>query len=384
MNLKTIITTLTIFCSIIITKAQTAFQNEGVVKMHAGAKVGFHTNLVNNGKFDENKGFTGFYHESNVLTVSGDNKTVFNNVEIGVVNNLELQTSLGVTNKLSFLEGKVVTPRNEIGVSLDFMNHNFYIGEGNTRHVDGYASVIGSKDFNFPIGDDGRLRPMILSSQVSTTLFKGAYFFENPNTPSTFSINFETSKRDTSLKNISNFEFWDLNGTTETSITLTWDGQSNIVAIANTIEELRVVGWNKTTKIWENLGNTNITGNLDSGTISSIPFIPNTYEIITIGSVNGKKKNNNYLISPDKDNINDNLIIEGTEEFKHNLLSIYNRWGILVFRAKNYKGEFKGQSNGRSTIFAEDGLPTGTYFYIIEYGNTPKLGKQQKGWVYVK
>lgn len=363
--------------------AQTAFQNEGVVQMHVGSKIGFHTNLVNNGKFDKNKGFTGFYHENKTLTVSGANKAVFNDLEIGVLKNLELYTSLGVANRLSFLEGKVITPRNKADISLDFMSHDFYIGESNNRHVDGYVSVKGSSNFTFPIGHDNRLRPMILLSQTND-LFEGAYFFENPNTPSIFNTNFETSKKDSSLKNVSNFEFWDLNGTSETTITLTWDGQSSIVSIANKIEELRVVGWNKTTKIWENLGNTKITGNLDNGTISSIPFVPNTYEVITIGSVSGKKTNNNYLISPDKDNINDNLIIEGTEEYKHNVLSIYNRWGILVFRAKDYKGEFRGKSKGRSTIFVEEGLPTGTYFYIIEFGNTPKLGKQQKGWVYIK
>lgn len=368
--------------------AQTAFYNEGNIRMHTNAKVGFHTNLINDGKFDDkNKGEVGFYSNNEVLTVSGTNRAIFYNVDVVTFNsNLELKTSLGVTNDLNFIEGKIITPREDTNVSLDFIRHQFYGGENDSRYIDGYASVIGNNTFSFPIGHDDRLRPMILPEHSVQNFFKGAYFFENPNTPSTFGTSFETSKKDGDIQAISNQEFWDLNGTTETNITLTWDGQSNIVALASSLNDLRVVGWNKAENIWEDLGNTNISGNFEKGEITSKPFIPNTYEVITIGSVskNGIATTKNYLISPDKDNVNESLIIDGLENYKYNVLSIYNRWGILVYRMNNYKNEFRGQSEGRATIFVDEGLPEGTYFYMVEFGNTTQYGKQEKGWVYIK
>lgn len=367
-----------------LTIAQTAFQNNGFVQMHTNAKVGFHTHLVNNGAFDKNEGFTGFYSNNETLTVSGNNRAIFNDLEIGTVNNLELYTSLGVKNELLFLEGKVITPRNETDISLDFINHQFYVGESNDRHTDGYASVITNEAFTFPIGDDNRLRPMILPNHTNNPTFKGAYFFENPNTPSTFNNNFTTSTKEKSIQNVSKQEFWDLDGTTETNITLTWDEQSNIPFLSLNLNNLRVVGWNKTTAIWENLGNTKVEGSIDKGTITSKLFIPNNYEILTIGTINDQKEvNNNYLISPNNDGINDPFVIEDLKNYKHNKLLIFNRWGNLVYQKEDYKSEFYGLSEGRVTLLVKDLLPVGTYFYIVRYGNTLELKESKKGWVYI-
>lgn len=366
------------------TTAQTAFQNNGFVQMHTNAKIGFHTHLVNNGTFNKNKGFTGFYNDHKTLTVSGNNRAIFNDLEIGVVNNLELYTSLGVKNELLFLEGKVVTPRNETDVSLDFINHQFYVGESNNRNTDGYTSVTSNEAFTFPIGDDNRFRPMILPNQPNTSTFIGAYFFENPNTPSTFNTNFITSTKEESILNISKQEFWDLDGTTKTSITLTWDEQSNIAFLTLNLNNLRIVGWNKATNTWENLGNTSVSGSIEKGKITSKLFIPNNYEILTIGTINKKGKiAHNYFMSPNKDNINDNLVIEGLENYKHNRLLIFNRWGNLVYQKEDYKNEFYGLSEGRVTFLMKDLLPVGTYFYIVQYGNTTTLKKSQKGWIYI-
>lgn len=372
---------LILFFSTTVVFAQNAFQNNGNVQMHTGAQVGFHTNLVNNGTFYQNEGFTGFY-STNVLTVSGTNRAIFNDVEVAVVNNLELYTSMGVKNEFSFLEGKVITPRNQTDVSLDFINHNFYVGEDNDRHVDGYASVSGEEEFTFPIGDDNRLRPMILPTQVASTIYKGAYFFENPNTPSTFGTNFNTNSTTATIDNVNTNEFWDLNGNTETNIILTWDSQSNIAALSEELEDLRVVGWSKTANLWEDLGNIATTGDITEGSITSISFIPDDYEVITIGSVT-LKTINNYLISPNDDNDNDTLVFEELEKYSNSKLSIYNRWGNIVYKTTDYKNNWKGFSEGRLNFMEKEGLPVGTYFYILEYGNSPELGNQKKGWVYI-
>ena len=94
-------------------------------------------------------------------------------------------------------------------------------------------------------------------------------------------------------------------------------------------------------------------------------IVPGNAEILTADSVavfNG--------ISPNGDGLNDFLVIQGLEDTESNTLRIYNRWGVLVYETSQY-GEsgnfFRGVSNGRVTIQEEDNLPSGTYFYVLEF-----------------
>ncbi len=361
------------------------------MRFHNGAKVGIHTDLINDGNLnpqDNTVSFVEFHSNNEDRAVLGEKRPVFYNVDIITVNgNLSLENSLGITNDLNFIEGKVITPKNNRSISLDFIKHNLYVGEDDAHHVAGYASVENYKrQFSFPIGDDDRLRPMILPQQGTNTYFKGAYFFENPNTPSTFSTIFDTKNRPNIIKNISNQEFWDLDGATPTTVTLTWDSQSNIFVLAEKLKNLRVVGWNSTTNKWDDLGNTAVRGNTDNGAITSKTFVPNDYTIITIGTTEGISNefcNANYLISPNDDNINETLVIDCLKYYPPgNELSVYNRWGILVFRIKNYNDTWNGVSEGRSTFIEKDGLPVGTYYYIFKYEEN-NITKIKKGWVYV-
>jgi len=348
--------------------------------MHSGAEIGFHTHLVNDGDFDDNLGFTGFYSSDEILTVSGNNRAIFNNVEIDVINNLELYTAMGISTDLIFMNGKVITDKTNLDISLDFINYDVYAGEADLRHVDGYATITSNQEFIFPIGDDNRLRPMISPSQNQNILLKGAYFYEDPNSPNTFSTNFITTEKIYEVDNVSIYEFWDLNGTTETSITLTWDNLSNISLISPNLTSLIVVGWNSDKNRWENLGNTNITGNLDAGTITSISFIPNQYEAITFGSLG--RISNNYYISPNGDEKNETLVFEELNENSKSKLTIFNRWGNLVYSRENYENNFDGSSEGRATIQKHKKLPVGTYFYELQYGEN-QLNRYKKGWVYI-
>lgn len=62
-------------------------------------------------------------------------------------------------------------------------------------------------------------------------------------------------------------------------------------------------------------------------------------------------------ISPNGDNLNDNLDLE---YFHVGKISIFNRYGTKVYSKINYKNEWYGQSNNGKD------LPTGTYFYVID------------------
>ncbi|WP_031457513.1 gliding motility-associated C-terminal domain-containing protein [Flavobacterium chungangense] len=97
--------------------------------------------------------------------------------------------------------------------------------------------------------------------------------------------------------------------------------------------------------------------------------------------------------SPNGDGINDFFKIDNidlTTCYPTNTVEIYNRWGILVFETTNYNNTtnaFDGTSRGRTTIKQSEGLPTGTYFYIINYksldGNNALQSNKKDGFLYL-
>ncbi|MBW1294288.1 gliding motility-associated C-terminal domain-containing protein [Aquimarina litoralis] len=369
------------------TNAQESFHNFGNVQIHDDGQVGFHMDVVNDGDFDQNSGFTGFYNQ-NSLTVSGTNRPVFNDVEIDVQDDLILEVAVGVTNFQEFVNGRVITPRDQREVSLDYINDAPYLGENDNRYVDGYASITGQLDFSFPVGDDFRLRPARIESQAANNTAKAAYFFENPNFPNFFGESFDTNNFGDLLFGVSIFEFWDVDGDEETRVTLTWDTNSNLPTLVNNLEDLRVVGWDPNTGQWVNLGNTGFTGDLDNGEITSEPIVPDNYTVLTFGTSSIILDGDLEIftaVSPNGDGFNDTFVIQGLVQFPDNELFIYNRWGVLVYSRKAYHEVqqtpegFSGISQGRATIAKGEELPVGTYYYVLNVEGI----KDRAGYLYL-
>ncbi|HEX5001143.1 MAG TPA: gliding motility-associated C-terminal domain-containing protein [Bacteroidia bacterium] len=72
--------------------------------------------------------------------------------------------------------------------------------------------------------------------------------------------------------------------------------------------------------------------------------------------------------SPNADGINDGFVIPGIEKYPDNKLWVYDRWGTLVFKAKNYNNKWNGESNIRGNMMGQR-LLSGTYFYILDLGD---------------
>ncbi len=92
------------------------------------------------------------------------------------------------------------------------------------------------------------------------------------------------------------------------------------------------------------------------------------------------------VITPNGDGVHDVLTIAGLEPFPDNSLKIYNRWGVLVYSTNAYNTEgnvFDGTSEGRVTVDKDRGLPTGTYFYILDYKNNLGEQKSKAGYLYI-
>ena len=363
--------------------AQTAFHNFGEIQIHDEGQIGFHTHLINDGVFNVNLGLAGFYGNTQ-LNVSGTSIAEFFDVEIDVPSGLNLETSLGVFNQLDFINGKVFTPRNNVSVALEFLNAT-YAGESNDEHVDGYAGLFGDIDFTFPIGHAGKLRPLSISQPNSITTFRSAYFFEDPNAPSTFVSSFDTTSFSPILSKVNDKEFWDLNGDQQVEVTLTWDTESNIQNLTNDINLLRVVGWNETRAMWESLGRNEVSGDLDNGTITSTSFIPDNYVVLTIASQPSDDEITiNTGFSPNEDGVNDVFEITGIDLTQENSLEVYDRWGGLLYKKDNYDNTWGGLSENSRTVDKGQLVPVGTYFFFLKV--IDKVTSEQKiykGWVYI-
>ncbi len=88
-------------------------------------------------------------------------------------------------------------------------------------------------------------------------------------------------------------------------------------------------------------------------------------------------------ISPNGDTKNDTFQIVGINSFSDNSLSIVNRWGVEVFNVSNYQNDFEGKSRGRITIKENEKLPSGTYFYKLDFTRPNGVHKQLAGYLYI-
>lgn len=86
-------------------------------------------------------------------------------------------------------------------------------------------------------------------------------------------------------------------------------------------------------------------------------------------------------ISPNGDGINDVLIIKNMNDYPDNELTIFNRWGDIVYHAKPYANDWDGKNHG-SLQFINNDLPDGIYYYHfkVDDGKNPTL----KGYIILK
>ena len=106
----------------------------------------------------------------------------------------------------------------------------------------------------------------------------------------------------------------------------------------------------------------------------------------TIIEVDGCKIEIFNGVSDNGDEFNKQFYIRGLECYPNNNVSIFNRWGVLVFERDGYNNDdkaFKGISEGRATINKSERLPVGTYFYTFKYVDFNGMGHEKAGYLYL-
>ncbi len=103
----------------------------------------------------------------------------------------------------------------------------------------------------------------------------------------------------------------------------------------------------------------------------------------TITELNNKDELTIYeIITPNGDGLNDELRISGLVKYPNNNIVIYNRWGAKVFEADGYEQKgtplFKGLAKGKKNI-----LPTGAYFFTLQYQNSIGAAIFKSGYLHI-
>jgi len=78
--------------------------------------------------------------------------------------------------------------------------------------------------------------------------------------------------------------------------------------------------------------------------------------------------------SPNGDLANQYFVIDCITNFPGNELTIFNRWGNIVFNEKNYQNNWDAKYNGSD-------LPDGTYFYKIKFNDG--ISKDKNGFLII-
>lgn len=172
---------------------------------------------------------------------------------------------------------------------------------GDGKFIDGYIKKSGSEPFIFPVGDNGALRPFSVGSDQAI----GAYYGVNPAVAVTSNPAggdygvlpeggpFSTSSMGEGLAAISTSEYWDINGTSPSRITLSWNSSSAVNALVTDrgLSKLTIAGWDGTkwVNLPANVDATSLFGQPSTETSGSLTTIldvvPNTYNVYTLAAL---------------------------------------------------------------------------------------------------
>ena len=337
----------------------------------------FYKNYNNKGMFTHSTnattGYTVFQgSEPQIIAGSQPSKhydLLFNNN--GSAYAFQLNNDFIVDGTANFSNG-IVKINSENEGALFFTENSNHINTSNKSYAEGMVEKIGNKTFKFPIGKSQYYRAATIGApKTIADSFKAEYFLENSN-----AIHPHFNKTGV-IRLIDDAEYWTISRDNQQShviLSLTWHEGTTPAALVSEAENLRVIRWDANQNLWVNEG-----GIIDfSAKTVTTPVAVEDFGIFTLGLVKpevilpGDVVVYNYLTT-NGNNKNDYLIIDNIDRYPNNNLQIFNRYGVKVFETSSYGTHgnvFAGYSEGKMTIGKDEKLPTGTYYYILNYEKT--------------
>ena len=166
---------------------------------------------------------------------------------------VDVQEDLALQNGIVYSENANLVLRDNATVT----------GVSDSSHVQGPIAKVGNDAFVFPVGRNGRYRPIAISAPSSGSAeFRGEYLNLNAN------AQFPVTSKDSTLISVSTNEYWNLDrlaSSNTVNVTLSWKDMSCAV---DTLSHIRIAAWDTTgAGKWKNLGNGSTTGTTASGTV---------------------------------------------------------------------------------------------------------------------
>lgn len=334
----------------------------------------FYKNYNNDGLFthttNQTTGYTVF-QGNQLQLISGSQPSkhfdvLFHNTATQYPFNLDSDMIIDGTG--NFRNG-IVKINKDAGGKMLFGNGASQMNASDKSYAEGIVEKQGNNAFVFPIGKSGYYRLAGISAPANEThLYQGEYFQEDTNEK------YPHKDRTGIIEVVDNKEYWTIEQASGANgsviVTLSWHDQTTPAEFRGS-NDLHIVRWDANQNLWVDEG-----GIVDMGnqTVTS-PVEVEGFGIFTLGKIKEKFLNPGDVViyqgvTPDGDGINDYFIIDNINYFANNSVAIYNRWGRKVYETKSYdsKGNvFKGVAEGVGVVGSGEKLPTGTYYYVVEY-----------------
>ena len=369
------------------------FRNQGTGRVLNDGHFYFYDDYNNEGIFahsvDSATGYVIFEGKSGLVqNISGSAPSDFANVlfnKEGGDYSFNLTNEILVNHLADFYEGVVFVNKEEGGV-FTFLRGAVHENTSDDSHAMGQVDKEGEESFIYPIGKGGYYRFAGISSvaavsgNVQESYYTGEYFLENSNN------SYNHTQKAGVIELIDDKEYWVITPSSTTDgtliLTLSWDERTTPFDMYGDPRELRIVRWDEDTQMWLNEGG---TVNPVEKTVTT-PTQIDKYGVFTLGKVKRGWVDPGEVViydgvSPDGDGKNDYFYIENITRYPDNHVTIFNRWGREVYHTTNYDSRgnhFSGYAEGVKTFKNGEKLPTGTYYYIVEYTYENNSGQARR------
>lgn len=88
------------------------------------------------------------------------------------------------------------------------------------------------------------------------------------------------------------------------------------------------------------------------------------------------------LITPNDDGLNDTWKLDFLSQYPNHIIQVFNRDGIMVYEARNYQNDWKGEGMTKGGYVGHINLVNGIYTYVIDLGDKDKT--VLKSWLEIR
>ena len=280
-----------------------------------------------------------------------------------LTNDIENAGTVNLTNGVVWMD-------KENGGAFVFLKGAKHINTSDRSHVNGEVTKIGNETFKYPVGDGGYYRFAGISAPShQADQYTGEYRLENSDAL------YPHASKSGVLEQIDTNEYWIIEQATPSdkhvTVTLSWDRRTTPASFVDYPDDLRVVRWDTEQELWVDEGG---IVDIASQTVTTLSPVEG-YGIFTLGKAKSHLIHPGDIViyngvTPNGDGLNDYFLIDNIHLYPRNTVRIFNRWGREVFYTENYDSSgnvFRGVAQGKGVINKGEQLPSGTYYYIVEY-----------------